>query len=74
MTFTKLLYTFIVYLRTTQRTNNKKMTAQIKINYAEAKKGESYPVSEIKGKRVTILLNGRNVDFGISEVQIVAPR
>jgi len=49
------------------------MKAQIKINYAEATKGQIFKVVEIKGKRVTVEINGRKVDFGFSEVQIVAP-
>ena len=49
------------------------MKAQIKINYAEATKGQVFEVVEIQGKRVTVNINGRNVDFGFSEVQIVAP-
>lgn len=49
------------------------MKAQIKINYAEATKGQVFEVVGIQGKRVTLNLNGRNVDFGFSEVQIVAP-
>jgi len=53
--------------------NEKIMKAQIKINYAEAKKGQIFEVVEIQGKRVTVNINGRNVDFGFSEVQIVAP-
>ena len=49
------------------------MKAQIKINYAEATKGQVFDVVEIQGKRLTVEINGRNVDFGFSEVQIVAP-
>jgi hypothetical protein len=49
------------------------MKAQIKINYAEAIKGQIFKVVEIQGKRITVEINGRNVDFGFSEVQIVAP-
>jgi hypothetical protein len=49
------------------------MKAQIKINYAEATKRQIFEVVEIQGKRVTVNINGRNVDFGFSEVQIVAP-
>jgi len=49
------------------------MKATIKINYAEATKGQIFRVLEIQGKRVTLEINGRNVDFGFSEVQIVAP-
>ena len=49
------------------------MKAQIKINYAEATKGQVFEVVEIQAKRVTVNINGRNVDFGFSEVQIVAP-
>ena len=48
------------------------MKAQIKINYAEATKGQIFEVVEIQGKRVTVNINGRNVDLGFSEVQIVA--
>ena len=51
------------------------MKAQLKVDYGfEAKKDEVFNIVEIKGKRVTIEINGRNVDFGFSEVQIVAPR
>ena len=49
------------------------MKAQIKINYAEATKGDIFQIVEIKGRRVTLNINNRNVDFGFSEVQIVAP-
>lgn len=49
------------------------MKAQIKINYAEATKGQIFKVLEIQGKRVTLDINGKKVDFGFSEVQIVAP-
>ncbi|OQB39705.1 MAG: hypothetical protein BWY04_01540 [candidate division CPR1 bacterium ADurb.Bin160] len=48
------------------------MKARIKINYAEATKGQIFEVVEINGKRVTVNINGRNVDFGFSEVQIVS--
>lgn len=50
------------------------MKAQIKINYSEATKGQIFEIIEIQGKRVTLNINGRSVDFGFSEVQIVAPR
>ena len=49
------------------------MKAQIKINYSEAKKGQIFNIVEIEGRRVTLDINGRNVDFGFREVQIVAP-
>ena len=48
------------------------MKARIKINYAEATKGQIFEVVEINGKRVTVNINGRNVDFGFSEVKIVS--
>jgi len=53
--------------------NAKTMQAEIKINYAEATKGQAFRVVEIQGKRVTLDINGREVDFGYSEVQIIAP-
>ncbi len=49
------------------------MKALLKVNYSEVKKGQIFKVVEIQGKRVTLEINGRNVDFGFSEVQIVAP-
>jgi|GEM_PF-981153 hypothetical protein len=49
------------------------MKAKIKINYAEVKKGQVFEVVEIQGKRVTVSINGRKVDFGFSEIQIVTP-
>lgn len=49
------------------------MKAQIKINYSEATKGQIFNIVETQGKRVTLDINGRNVDFGFSEVQIIAP-
>ena len=51
------------------------MKAQLKKDYGfEAKKGEVFNVIEIEGKRVTVEINRRKVDFGFSEVQIVAPQ
>jgi hypothetical protein len=47
------------------------MKAQIKINYAEAKKGQIFKVLEIKGKRVTVEINQRAVDFGLSETNLI---
>jgi hypothetical protein len=49
------------------------MKAQLKVNYSEAVKGQIFKIVEIQGKRITLDVNGRNVDFGFSEVQIVAP-
>jgi len=48
------------------------MKAKIKINYSEVKKGQIFQIKEIKPKRVTLDINGRNVDFGFSEVKIIA--
>ncbi len=49
------------------------MKAQLKVNYSEAVKGQIFKIVEIQGRRITLDVNGRNVDFGFSEVQIVAP-
>lgn len=48
------------------------MKATLKINYAEAIKGQTFRVVEIQGKRVTLDINGRKVDFGFSEVEFSA--
>lgn len=48
------------------------MKATLKINYAEATKGQTFRVVEIQGKRVTLDISGRKVDFGFSEVELSA--
>ena len=50
----------------------KNMKATLKINYAEATKGQTFRVVEIQGKRVTLDINGRKIDFGFSEVELSA--
>ena len=54
MTFSNLLYTFIVYLRTTQRTNNNKLTTQeIKVGLiVKTTTGITYEVTRISGVSV----------------------
>ena len=49
------------------------MKAKIKINYSEAKNGDVFQVVEIFEKFVTLDINGRKVDFGKSEIELVAP-
>ena len=48
------------------------MKAKILVDYSEVKKGTEFEVVEIVGTRCTLLIEGRNVDFGISEVEIIA--
>ena len=48
------------------------MKAELKINYNEEfKKGTSFTIVEIKGKRITLRGSNNNVDFGFSEVNII---
>ena len=47
------------------------MKAITKVDYSEVKKGSEFKVVEIFGTRCTLLIEGRNVDFGVSEVEIV---
>jgi len=47
------------------------LKAKLKVNYSEAKKGDFFSVSEIAGKRVTLIIGNRKVDFGFSEVEVV---
>ena len=48
------------------------MKAKTKVNYSDTKKGSEFKVVEIIGTRCTLLIEGKNVDFGISEVEIIA--
>jgi hypothetical protein len=48
------------------------MKAKTKVNYSDTKKGSEFQVVEIFGTRCTLLIEGRKVDFGISEVEIIA--
>ena len=47
------------------------MKAKTLVDYSEVKKGSEFQVVEIFGTRSTLLIEGRNVDFGVSEVEIV---
>ena len=47
------------------------MKAKILIDYSEVKKGSEFQVVEIFGKRFTLSIEGKKVDFGISEVEII---
>ena len=49
------------------------MKAKIKIDYAEAKRGDVFNVVEIFDRFMTLDVNGKKVDFGKSEVELVAP-
>ena len=51
---------------------NNIMKAKLLVDYSEVKKGTEFEVVEIVGTRCTLLIEGRNVDFGISEVEIIA--
>ena len=46
------------------------MKAITKVDYSGVKKGTEFQIVEIVGTRCTLLIEGRNVDFGISEVEI----
>ena len=48
------------------------MIAKIKIDYMEVKKGSLHKIIDIFDKFVSINVDGRVVDFGRSEVEIVA--
>ena len=48
------------------------MKAKTLVDYSEVKKGSEFQVVEIFGTRCTLLIEGKNVDFGISEVEIIA--
>ena len=48
------------------------MKAKTKVDYSEVKKGSEFQVVEIFGTRCTLLIEGKKVDFGISEVEIIA--
>lgn len=49
------------------------MKAKIKVNYSDVKKGEIFEVAEIILNKIVVLnINGVNVDFGFSEVEIVS--
>lgn len=47
------------------------MKAKTLVDYSEVKKGSEFQVVEIFGTRYTLLIEGRKVDFGISEVEII---
>ena len=48
------------------------MKAKTLVDYSEVKKGSEFQVVEIFGTRCTLLIEGKKVDFGISEVEIIA--
>ena len=47
------------------------MKAKLLVDYSEVKKGSEFQVAEIFGKRCTLSIGGKKVDFGISEVEII---
>ena len=52
------------------------MVAKLKIDYDDnMKKGQKFRIREIKGKRITLIdfKNNKNVDFGFSELELIAP-
>ena len=48
------------------------MKAKTLVDYSEVKKGSEFQVVEIFGTRYTLLIEGKKVDFGVSEVEIIA--
>jgi uncharacterized pyridoxamine 5'-phosphate oxidase family protein len=50
------------------------MKAKIKIDYSEIKKNEIVIVSELHKNFVSVLCNGRKIDFGYSEIEFLTDK